>query len=261
MAPHPRSEGGAGCSYTQCLLQYLVAALLCAYWALLSGSSPLLRGNAGVVEAAGGGSTFSTLPAEQVQQALDRQSSVIKNLTLRLHTAEVALQFLEQDRQKAKAKAAGASAASGKSSGKSSSKSTVVAGPSSEASAAGEGPSSEAAAGPAAVAAEEKPAEQVVEEESEEGEKTKEEREEEEKEQFEQIQYDPIQKTYRRWRPDFKCGPSAPLLPDGEEVECLAASEAPCCSSLGWCGKTRNHCKCHSCTDYRKKEKEKKDSR
>jgi len=258
MAPHPRSEGGArGCSYTQCLLQYLVAVLLCAYWALLSGSSPLLRGSADVVEAAGGErSTFSTLPAEQVQQALDQQSAVIKNLTLRLHTAEVALQFLEQDRQKArerqkaKASSLGVAAAA---SGKSSSKSTVVAGPSSETSAAGEGA--------AAVAAEEKSAEQVVEEESEEGGKTKEEREEEEKEQFEQIQYDPIQKTYRRWRPDFKCGPSAPILPDGTEVECLATSEAPCCSSLGWCGKTRNHCKCHSCTDYRKKEKEKQDSR
>jgi len=234
MAPNPRSEG-RGCSYTQVLLQYLVAGLLCAYWALLSSSSPLLRGPS--AEAVTGG--FSTLPAEQVQQAFDRQSAVIKNLTLRLHTAEVALQFLEQDRQKIRERQKAKAAAQ-----KSSSQSTVVPGSSGEAPASGEGPAVAAEGG------------QVVEEE-EEGGKTKEEREEDEKEMFEQIQYDPIKKTFRRWRPDFKCGPGSPLLPDGTEVECQASSEAPCCSSLGWCGKTRNHCKCHSCTDYRKKEKEK----
>merc|ERR1712194_775588 len=70
------------------------------------------------------------------------------------------------------------------------------------------------------------------------------------KEQNELIKYDEATKTFKRFRPDFKCGSRVPLLPDEEQVECERASSSPCCSSLGWCGKSRNHCRCPTCIDY-----------
>lgn len=75
--------------------------------------------------------------------------------------------------------------------------------------------------------------------------------EEEEKEQRKLIGYDEATKTYKRWRPDYKCGDRVPPLPDNEVVECEPGSEAPCCSSLGWCGKSKLHCGCDLCQDYR----------
>jgi len=77
------------------------------------------------------------------------------------------------------------------------------------------------------------------------------EQEEAEKQQRVLIQYDENTKTFLRWRPDFKCGSAVPLLPDEDVVQCNPSSDAPCCSSLGWCGKTKLHCKCQTCIDYR----------
>ncbi|CAK9063465.1 unnamed protein product [Durusdinium trenchii] len=61
--------------------------------------------------------------------------------------------------------------------------------------------------------------------------------------------------TYRRWRGDFRCGSRVPPLPDGEMVECPPGFDAPCCSALGWCGRSADHCKCEMCSDYRHKAK------
>eukprot|EP00928_Gymnodinium_smaydae_P069890 TRINITY_DN5370_c0_g3_i1.p1 TRINITY_DN5370_c0_g3~~TRINITY_DN5370_c0_g3_i1.p1 ORF type:complete len:960 (+),score=230.47 TRINITY_DN5370_c0_g3_i1:249-3128(+) len=50
------------------------------------------------------------------------------------------------------------------------------------------------------------------------------------------------------WRADFKCGSR-----DGEgHAQCNPDSDHPCCSSLGWCGGTSQHCKCPKCVDYRR---------
>lgn len=65
------------------------------------------------------------------------------------------------------------------------------------------------------------------------------------------IRYDESTRTFQRWRSDFKCGANAPPLPDGEMVECNPQGEGPCCSSLGWCGKTNSHCNCDVCQNYR----------
>lgn len=93
-----------------------------------------------------------------------------------------------------------------------------------------------------------------------EDEETEEEREKrqkaEEKEQHELIGYDAATKEFKqRWRPDFKCGDRVPALPDNEVVECDPGSETPCCSSLGWCGKSKMHCTCELCVDYSSKVK------
>mmetsp|Transcript_80444 Transcript_80444/g.225751 ORF Transcript_80444/g.225751 Transcript_80444/m.225751 type:complete len:293 (+) Transcript_80444:149-1027(+) len=56
----------------------------------------------------------------------------------------------------------------------------------------------------------------------------------------------------QRFRPDFKCGDAVPALPDQEPVECDPRGEAPCCSREGWCGKSKRHCRCDLCVDYRK---------
>lgn len=74
--------------------------------------------------------------------------------------------------------------------------------------------------------------------------------EDEEKEQLQLIGFNPADKSYRRFRPDFKCGVQTPSLPDGDVVECNANSEAPCCSGLGWCGKSKAHCSCETCVNY-----------
>ncbi|CAJ1416495.1 unnamed protein product [Effrenium voratum] len=38
-------------------------------------------------------------------------------------------------------------------------------------------------------------------------------------------------------------------------VECTPGFDAPCCSALGWCGRSADHCKCEMCSDYRHKAK------
>ena len=47
---------------------------------------------------------------------------------------------------------------------------------------------------------------------------------------------------------DPRCGPLAG--PQGH-FECDRFSRRPCCSGLGFCGFSSNHCNCHNCRDYR----------
>mmetsp|Transcript_65197 Transcript_65197/g.105414 ORF Transcript_65197/g.105414 Transcript_65197/m.105414 type:complete len:318 (-) Transcript_65197:65-1018(-) len=75
----------------------------------------------------------------------------------------------------------------------------------------------------------------------------------EEQEQRSLIHYEESSKKFRRWRGDYKCGDRVPLLPDAEAVECEPGFAAPCCSALGWCGRSAAHCSCEMCTDYRSK--------
>ena len=51
--------------------------------------------------------------------------------------------------------------------------------------------------------------------------------------------------------PNPKCGPNSPDAPPGRTMECDRFSSRPCCSGIGYCGFSRNHCSCHYCQDYR----------
>jgi len=56
----------------------------------------------------------------------------------------------------------------------------------------------------------------------------------------------------KSWRDDLKCGPSYPLV-SGEASQCDPNSPEgfSCCNlSSGWCGKTKDHCKCSDCEQY-----------
>ncbi|XP_066273809.1 uncharacterized protein [Branchiostoma lanceolatum] len=53
-----------------------------------------------------------------------------------------------------------------------------------------------------------------------------------------------------KWRNDFRCGQGYPAE-NGIPAECNPDGEGPCCSTANWCGKTRNHCGCKGCADYR----------
>ncbi|CAJ1447097.1 unnamed protein product [Effrenium voratum] len=53
-----------------------------------------------------------------------------------------------------------------------------------------------------------------------------------------------------RWRKDRRCGKNAPL-PDGKPSECDPTGEFACCSAMGWCGGSKQHCNCKSCVNYR----------
>merc|ERR1712232_215332 len=69
------------------------------------------------------------------------------------------------------------------------------------------------------------------------------------------IGYDNVTGKFRTWRTDFKCGSRVPALPDGNETGCDPTSEMPCCSAEGWCGKSKGHCRCAVCVDYRRRVK------
>ncbi|XP_019641419.1 PREDICTED: uncharacterized protein LOC109482960 [Branchiostoma belcheri] len=56
----------------------------------------------------------------------------------------------------------------------------------------------------------------------------------------------------REWRSDGRCGPDFPAAA-ADPGECDPNSDAPCCSSEGYCGSTDNHCTCSGCKDYRPK--------
>ena len=66
------------------------------------------------------------------------------------------------------------------------------------------------------------------------------------------------------WRADLRCGDSFPLK-SGKPSQCDPNSAHPCCSGRnvfwtmgtfkfgpGWCGGSIKHCKCRTCTDFRK---------
>jgi hypothetical protein len=61
--------------------------------------------------------------------------------------------------------------------------------------------------------------------------------------------------TQEVWREDGRCGPDHPLV-DGSPGQCdpegAAPRVGPCCSPKGFCGNTRNHCKCATCIDFSK---------
>ena len=59
----------------------------------------------------------------------------------------------------------------------------------------------------------------------------------------------------KSWRSDNYCGTNYPFI-DGRVSECNPSSrglfnDGPCCSQIGVCGTTENHCQCRTCTDYR----------
>lgn len=70
------------------------------------------------------------------------------------------------------------------------------------------------------------------------------------KQSLEMIEFNELGGTFKTWRTDFRCGKKWPQLPDNTTVECDPANGAPCCSSLGWCGGTAEHCGCPSCDNY-----------
>ncbi|XP_070545389.1 uncharacterized protein [Ptychodera flava] len=53
-----------------------------------------------------------------------------------------------------------------------------------------------------------------------------------------------------KWRTDLRCGADYPDF-SGEPGQCDPNGEFPCCSSIGWCGNTADHCNCDDCADYR----------
>ena len=57
--------------------------------------------------------------------------------------------------------------------------------------------------------------------------------------------------TGERWRKDRKCGSNAAPLPDGKVAECDPSGDFACCSALGWCGGSKQHCSCKGCINYK----------
>ena len=53
----------------------------------------------------------------------------------------------------------------------------------------------------------------------------------------------------KTWRSDFRCGRKHRV--NGEFGECKADGGLPCCSKTGWCGKSKDHCTCIYCIDFR----------
>eukprot|EP00058_Branchiostoma_floridae_P001424 XP_002586912.1 hypothetical protein BRAFLDRAFT_105134 [Branchiostoma floridae] len=52
-----------------------------------------------------------------------------------------------------------------------------------------------------------------------------------------------------KWRDDLKCGTRYPAL-GANPGQCNPSGTYPCCSPVGWCGNTDDHCKCSGCVDY-----------
>lgn len=167
------------------------------------------------------------------EAVLDHYEKLAKNMTVRIETAERALLLMRQAIEQKSARRAGtliAAGASGPAAGK-----------------------SKPASAPAPAEAEEEPEEEGFNEEQGEGdEMSEQEMAREVEEQNKLIQYDASTRKFRRWRGDFRCGSRVPSLPDGEVVECDPLSPAPCCSNLGWCGRSKEHCACETCLDFRK---------
>ena len=57
----------------------------------------------------------------------------------------------------------------------------------------------------------------------------------------------------KRWRDDLRCGPRFPLADGSTPAQCNpnGPNGYGCCSRIGWCGNTPEHCNCGSCIDYR----------
>ncbi|CAJ1343767.1 unnamed protein product [Effrenium voratum] len=175
---------------------------------------------------------------------LDFHAALLKNMSMRVHTAEQALMELRQahlDLRKKQDEAIALRRAT-----------LSVAKRGGGAPAPPPPAPSESHEEPAADSAEaEVPAEEDAEDGAE-GPASEEQQKMEEEEQRKLIGYNEVTKTFKRFRPDFRCGSRVPLLPDDEVVECDRLSVTPCCSALGWCGRTKGHCRCATCIDYRK---------
>eukprot|EP00931_Biecheleriopsis_adriatica_P108479 TRINITY_DN82802_c0_g1_i1.p1 TRINITY_DN82802_c0_g1~~TRINITY_DN82802_c0_g1_i1.p1 ORF type:complete len:239 (+),score=75.75 TRINITY_DN82802_c0_g1_i1:54-770(+) len=178
-------------------------------------------------------------------EVVERHAALVKNMTVRLQTAEQALLDLKQAHEELlkKHKEERALRHSMKDMAKRGGGAPVPA----------PAPSQPVpAASVEKTAAKEPAAEEEEEGDDGDGASSEAEKEAEEKEQRQLIEYNDVSGTYKRFRPDDKCGSRVPLLPDEEVVECDPKGETPCCSSLGWCGKTKAHCRCATCIDYRK---------
>jgi len=233
----------------------LVALVLVAlFWLFLSNAEFGGADAPGRSAATGGGSAgaargtaVNAADRAMLELALDRYKGLARNMTARIQTAEQAIKKLQRLQQqqalgtRSKPKLPGRPFR------------PTDADPSeggSSAVAAGGGAGENAGSG----AGESGGGEENDEEEETEEEKAKR-QEAEEKEQRQLIGYDEATKKFRRFRPDFKCGDRVQPLPDSELAECDPAGESPCCSSIGWCGKSRMHCDCDMCQDYRSKVK------
>eukprot|EP00404_Azadinium_spinosum_P058363 CAMPEP_0180737670 /NCGR_PEP_ID=MMETSP1038_2-20121128/24407_1 /TAXON_ID=632150 /ORGANISM="Azadinium spinosum, Strain 3D9" /LENGTH=342 /DNA_ID=CAMNT_0022770773 /DNA_START=3 /DNA_END=1031 /DNA_ORIENTATION=+ len=245
MAPHSHGRAQATCSGPGFLAVVLAAALLLsASWLFMA--SPIEGGALpSQIGFAGGGAERAVL-----QLALDRYETLARNMTTRIRTAELALHELQHraalpppPRLRSQSAASGAAAASGDQRGGSSTAVHEGSPEDGDANSKEDGATEAEPAGDAESGDDEGPGESDEEREKR--------QQEEEKAQLELIKYDSVTKTYLRFRPDFKCGNQVPLLPDAEVVECEPGGEAPCCSGLGWCGKSKLHCKCDLCSDYR----------
>lgn len=182
---------------------------------------------------------------------LARQSVILRNLSTRIKTAEAALNrlrkleaFNQQQQSDAAAKRRVAASAQ---------KFLPPAA----------GVPQRAPAPPAASSASEGSDAELEGDEASDKEETKEEVDEEaeekqqkldQEEQLKVIKYNETSKTFLRFRPvdDAKCGSRVPVLPDDTVVECNPTAASPCCSNLGWCGSTKEHCRCALCVDFRK---------
>jgi len=67
-----------------------------------------------------------------------------------------------------------------------------------------------------------------------------------------------IVKSGGLWREDRRCGKGFTLSDGVTQAECSRWSpgsqekhgHGPCCSDLGWCGNSKDHCRCAQCVDY-----------
>ncbi|CAE8624911.1 unnamed protein product [Polarella glacialis] len=175
------------------------------------------------------------------KELLDRQGAVLRNMTIRVQTAEQALVELRQQHLELKQKQ------DEELSKRRSDKALAKRGGGAPAPAK----PPESPAVPAPAIAEASASESRGESETEEEPSEEELEQQAQEEQRKLINYNEATKSFVRNRPDFKCGSRVPLLPDEEVVECAAMGPTPCCSGLGWCGSTNAHCKCATCIDYR----------
>eukprot|EP00913_Durusdinium_trenchii_P023248 g21826.t1 len=61
--------------------------------------------------------------------------------------------------------------------------------------------------------------------------------------------------TVSAWGLSACGGDVSQVQEQGQVEQCPPGFDAPCCSALGWCGRSADHCKCEMCSDYRHKAK------
>jgi hypothetical protein len=63
----------------------------------------------------------------------------------------------------------------------------------------------------------------------------------------------PAKQSHRLWLDSYACGPLHTVGQPPVPAQCDPKSDAPCCSSQGWCGASDLHCICDGCIDFRSK--------